>query len=91
MGGALAILGYRYGHHAPTAAVFMGTLLALALAPDWAPMQEHHYWGPFPSSDVHAEAWPRSLLVTVTLATALSLLGYVGVGWLNGRAAGKPA
>jgi hypothetical protein len=91
IGGALALLGYRFGGRPPVAVVLLGALLAFAIAPHLAPMQEHLYWGPFPSSDVHAGLWRRSLLVTGALAAALSLLGNVGVGWLHGRAADEPA
>lgn len=90
VGGALAILGYRFGHRAPIAAVFLGALLAFAVAPHLAPLEEHLYWGPFPSSDAHAELWRRSLLVTGMLAAGLGVLGYVSAGWLH-RHAGAEA
>jgi hypothetical protein len=83
LGGALAVLGYRHGTRPPIAFSLLGALLAFAVAPHLAPMQDHLYWGPFPSSDVHAELWRRSLLVTGALAIALSLLGYVSAHWLH--------
>ena len=86
IGGALAVLGYRAGHRAPVAAAFLGALLAFAVAPHLAPLQEHLYWGPFPSSDVHAEFWRRALLVTGMLAAALCVLGYLLARWLRPRA-----
>ena len=86
IGGALAVLGYRAGHRAPVAAAFLGALLAFALGPHWSPMQEHLHWGPFPSSDVHAELWRRSLLVTGMLAAGLGVLGYLLARWLRPRA-----
>jgi hypothetical protein len=91
IGGALAVLGYRHSSRPPVAAALLGALLAFAIAPDLAPMQDHLYWGPFPSSDVHAEMWRRSLIVTATLAAALSMLGYVSAGWRYRRGAGGPA
>jgi MFS family permease len=86
VGGALAVLGYREGHRAPVAAAFLGALLGFVVAPHLAPVQEHLYWGPFPSSDVHAELWRRSLLVTGMLAAGLGMLGYLLARWLRPRA-----
>jgi hypothetical protein len=83
LGGALAVLGYWRGSRPPIAAALLGALLAFAAAPYLAPLQEHLYWGPFPSSDVHAGLWRRSLLVTGTLAAALSMLGYVSASRLH--------